>query len=170
MLEQFGTPESKQMLFLGDYVDRGCFNIEVITLLFVYKLRYPKNIHLLRGNHECRSLTAVFNFKTECKDPLMQVWPSIIKQSTTKSWFSSTVYPYVQSLTRSISQFTGAYHQIASISSRFRNSIGLQRLLRRESSATFFGVIQSISAQTTGNRILSDSAPTSSESIRPGVF
>mmetsp|Transcript_45498 Transcript_45498/g.103021 ORF Transcript_45498/g.103021 Transcript_45498/m.103021 type:complete len:304 (+) Transcript_45498:75-986(+) len=67
IFEYGGFPPESNYLFLGDYVDRGKQSLETITLMFSYKAKFPENFFLLRGNHECASITRIYGFYDECK-------------------------------------------------------------------------------------------------------
>ncbi len=70
-----GFPPEKNYLFLGDYVDRGKNGIECLALLMSIKVRFPDNIFLLRGNHECDNVNQIYGFQTECKKRFsLSVW------------------------------------------------------------------------------------------------
>ncbi|KAG5187395.1 serine/threonine-protein phosphatase PP1 [Tribonema minus] len=67
LFEYAEYPPCTKYLFLGDYVDRGKQSIEVICLLFAYRLKYPDKFFILRGNHECSSINKLYGFFDECK-------------------------------------------------------------------------------------------------------
>lgn len=66
IFERMGYPPTSNYLFLGDFIDRGHYSIEVMTLLLSLKVLFPQSIYLLRGNHETRNISKSHGFYAEC--------------------------------------------------------------------------------------------------------
>ena len=64
VVDSRNLPKSN-MLFLGDYVDRGNFSFEVVMFLYALKINFPQEITMLRGNHESIAMTEHFTFREE---------------------------------------------------------------------------------------------------------
>ena len=58
-------PFNGRFIFLGDYVDRGEFSLEVIAVLLAMKIKRPNDVFLLRGNHEFRELCTNYGFRQQ---------------------------------------------------------------------------------------------------------
>jgi diadenosine tetraphosphatase ApaH/serine/threonine PP2A family protein phosphatase len=67
IIQVFFRDNFKNLIFLGDYVDRGVKQVEVINVLFYYKKLLPKKIILLRGNHEDPIINRQYGFYDEIR-------------------------------------------------------------------------------------------------------
>lgn len=66
MLSSSGLPSpARPFLFNGDFVDRGSWSIEVIMLIFAFKLRHPGSVFMNRGNHEMLETNLIYGFAGE---------------------------------------------------------------------------------------------------------
>lgn len=48
----------------------GSHSLETICLLLALKIEHPKQVHLIRGNHEAHDINALFGFRLECLERL----------------------------------------------------------------------------------------------------
>src|SRR5262245_18931869 len=67
--EEYLRFESNLLIFLGDYVDRGKYSLEVLLSLCGIKSQFPNNMFMLRGNHEAyhRFPFSAFDFPMDLK-------------------------------------------------------------------------------------------------------
>lgn len=64
--EVSGLPgPDNQILFNGDFVDRGVWSAEVLLTLFAFKLQHPGSVHFNRGNHETEMTNYQYGFAGE---------------------------------------------------------------------------------------------------------
>lgn len=76
---KFIEENNSKALFLGDYVDRGNFSLECITLLFALKLSKPPDFYLIRGNHEFDYTCRQYGFRNDIIDSII---PSVTLPNT----------------------------------------------------------------------------------------
>lgn len=65
LFNEAGGYDKGRFLFMGDYVDRGYYSLNTFLLLAMLKIQRPNEVFLLRGNHECRTITRTYGFYDE---------------------------------------------------------------------------------------------------------
>ena len=58
---------NNMLIFLGDYVDRGPFQLENLLFLLAEANEFPEKLFLLRGNHEAPEMNRWYGFYEEVK-------------------------------------------------------------------------------------------------------
>lgn len=64
-MQGFKLKKNKYWVFLGDYVDRGSYGVEVLYTLMRLKLANQDQVLMARGNHEDFKMTATYGFLRE---------------------------------------------------------------------------------------------------------
>ncbi|MGQ4833109.1 MAG: metallophosphoesterase [Candidatus Asgardarchaeia archaeon] len=57
--------EIDKIIFLGDYVDRGDYQLETLNLVLILKILEPDRVYILRGNHETVLANRFYGFKID---------------------------------------------------------------------------------------------------------
>lgn len=89
--KEYLKAESNILIFLGDYVDRGKYSLEVLLSLCEIKSLFPNNMFMLRGNHEAyhRFPFSAFDFPKDLQNKF---------GDSGQILYSNTIVPFFDSL------------------------------------------------------------------------
>ncbi|MCE4617647.1 MAG: metallophosphoesterase [Desulfurococcales archaeon] len=84
------------IVFLGDYVDRGSRGLENLYLILRAKLEWPKEVYVLRGNHESKMMNSWYGFleeldskgKTGLYDVILDLYGLMPYMLKVNKWFT----------------------------------------------------------------------------------
>lgn len=65
LIELIQKIEPEHVIFLGDLVDRGPYQLECLILVLCLKILDPKRYYILRGNHETIEMNQAYGFYNE---------------------------------------------------------------------------------------------------------
>ncbi|MFX0108797.1 MAG: metallophosphoesterase [Candidatus Hodarchaeota archaeon] len=75
---------SDNLIFLGDYADRGPQQINTFNLVMALAIQYPERVMMLRGNHESELVTRVYGFYQEIVrqygEEMYQIYCNVFKE------------------------------------------------------------------------------------------
>lgn len=99
VFERNGWPDKTNILFLGDYVNRGYHSIPSVLLLLALKIKYPQNIHLLRGMADDMMVTstAAQGFGCECGKSANSDYLSALTSHPETTYGDTDVWAYLSS-------------------------------------------------------------------------
>lgn len=115
---------SSVYVFLGDYVDRGHQGLACLLFIYIIKYLYPRNILLLRGNHECDIMNNIYGFTEEVYKHYgshSPVYQAIQDTFAAMPYFFRLIY-LPQSLCRALEGFCNRVSPSATSSTRWTNS------------------------------------------------
>ncbi len=67
VLETFTRYEDYTLVFLGDYADRGPYQVETVNLILALGIISPDRVIILRGNHESERVALQYGFFMDVK-------------------------------------------------------------------------------------------------------
>jgi len=62
LIKIFNQKKPELVVFLGDIVDRGTYQLECLIIVLALKILYPKRYYLIRGNHETYEMNRAYGF------------------------------------------------------------------------------------------------------------
>ncbi|WP_340818172.1 metallophosphoesterase family protein [Methanolobus sp. WCC4] len=93
ILRMYQEMGCEDVIFLGDYVDRGQDSVAVLCRLLELKLKNERNIILLKGNHETQEMNSIYGLYDEIQDhDLFLFANSIFQEMPVAALLNNTIF------------------------------------------------------------------------------